>query len=419
MVLFPTRRLRERPRFSGHVRRDRGRGLLVGRPRRQRSQQSAKPSSGSNGDTAFKRLAASTPQMDAGCDAEARLAYRDLPATTSDGYALAPCDLPGYFQASIAPDLSRYSVSLLSLVLAVATGRAGCLAERAAIGDQACGFHAGRLCHWDAPSRPLALLAGEKASASRLRVPSRMPSTWPLGSAILWRGHPSVNAAIQRVTDELHSVHPVLGAPRPDILQRPGATRTHSSRRGALQKLGDRCGLDDVRELALVILQSERYGAGVAKALRDYAEGARADRQVKAQERAQKAAVKILMPTLCNAFFPAIFIVLLGPAAFQMAGCSRTEKVNALISRGSRSRGGSVVFDSRQSEGAASPRRAAATEFAVLLPFLSGLMFSTAVDFGRVYHVTQMSFRKCLSPEHWSLRATRSSPTLDPYRGCD
>ena len=68
----------------------------------------------------------------------------------------------------------------------------------------------------------------------------------------------------------------------------------------------------------MVILQSERYGAGVAKALRDYAEGSRADRQVKAQERAQKAAVKILLPTLL-CIFPAIFIVVLGPAAFQMA----------------------------------------------------------------------------------------------------
>jgi tight adherence protein C len=86
----------------------------------------------------------------------------------------------------------------------------------------------------------------------------------------------------------------------------------------ALKKLGERCGLVDVRDLASVLLQSERFGASVVKAVRTYSESWRQERQNQAEERAQMAAVKILFPTLL-CIFPAIFVVLLGPAAFQIA----------------------------------------------------------------------------------------------------
>jgi tight adherence protein C len=128
-------------------------------------------------------------------------------------------------------------------------------------------------------------------------------------------GGVSLVAAFQRVTAELQVVHPVLGAEM-NIVQReiqlglsPGA---------ALKKLGERCGLADVRDLASVLLQSERYGASMVKAVRTYSESWRQERQNLAEERAQKAAVKILFPTLL-CIFPAIFIVLLGPASFQIA----------------------------------------------------------------------------------------------------
>ena len=125
----------------------------------------------------------------------------------------------------------------------------------------------------------------------------------------------TIPAALQRVTDELQLVHPAL-ALEMNIVQReielglsPGA---------AFRKFADRCGLGDARDLAVVLLQSERYGTRVAQALRTYVEGARQQRQQQAEEAAQKAAVKILFPTmLC--IFPAILVVVLAPAAFQMA----------------------------------------------------------------------------------------------------
>ena len=124
-----------------------------------------------------------------------------------------------------------------------------------------------------------------------------------------------MTAAFQRVTGEVLLVHPLLGEEM-SMMQRE--IQLGLSTGEALKKMGERCGLDDVRELASVLLQSERYGASVVKALRMHADSWRAERQQRIEELAQKAAVKILFPTLL-CIFPAIFIVLLGPAAFQMA----------------------------------------------------------------------------------------------------
>ncbi len=128
-------------------------------------------------------------------------------------------------------------------------------------------------------------------------------------------GGVNLNAAMQRVTDELQIAHPVL-AVEMNLAHRE--MQLGLSAGEALRKFGDRCGLGDVRDLSQVLLQSERFGASATKALRTYVEGARVERQQKAEEKAQKAAVKILFPTLV-CIFPAIFIVVLAPAAYQMA----------------------------------------------------------------------------------------------------
>jgi tight adherence protein C len=125
----------------------------------------------------------------------------------------------------------------------------------------------------------------------------------------------SLSAAVQRVTAELQLAHPCL-AREMNILLRE--VQLGLSVGEAMRKFGERCGLDEVRELAAVLLQSERYGTASVKALRLHSETCRQQRQQRAEERAQKAAVKILFPTLL-CIFPAIFIVILGPAAYQIA----------------------------------------------------------------------------------------------------
>lgn len=125
----------------------------------------------------------------------------------------------------------------------------------------------------------------------------------------------SLNAAIDWVTDEIQAVHPAL-ATELGIVRREmqlGLTAGDGFRHFA-----DRSGVEDIRDLAATICQSELHGASVGKALRSYADAARLERQMWAEEMSQKAAVKIVFPTLL-CIFPAMFTVLLGPAAFQMA----------------------------------------------------------------------------------------------------
>jgi tight adherence protein C len=85
----------------------------------------------------------------------------------------------------------------------------------------------------------------------------------------------------------------------------------------ALKRLAGRFDLEELRSLAAVITQAERLGTSVNKALQVYAETLRVNRHQRAQELAQKAAIKILFPTLFL-IFPGLFVVILGPAAIQI-----------------------------------------------------------------------------------------------------
>jgi tight adherence protein C len=124
----------------------------------------------------------------------------------------------------------------------------------------------------------------------------------------------SFNAALPRVTSDLQEIHPELGIELA-IAQREMLLGLSAGE--AIRKIGVRSDIEEIRSLASVLLQSERYGASVVKALRIYADMFRQQRQQRAEEQAQKAAVNILFPTLL-CIFPAIFVVILGPAALQI-----------------------------------------------------------------------------------------------------
>jgi tight adherence protein C len=85
------------------------------------------------------------------------------------------------------------------------------------------------------------------------------------------------------------------------------------SRSEALHDLGMRSGVPDMNSFAAVMIQADRFGASVAKTMRQLSESARRKRRQMAEERAQKTAVKLIFP-LVLFIFPGIFAVLVGPA---------------------------------------------------------------------------------------------------------
>lgn len=95
-------------------------------------------------------------------------------------------------------------------------------------------------------------------------------------------------------------------------------TRVGVSRRDAMRHLMDRTDLDELRSFILAMIQAEAFGVTIARVLRVQADEMRVKRRQRAQEKAFAAPVKLVFP-LVFCIFPALFIVLLGPAAIQIA----------------------------------------------------------------------------------------------------
>ena len=89
------------------------------------------------------------------------------------------------------------------------------------------------------------------------------------------------------------------------------------ARNDVLHDLGSRTGVDDLKALAAILIQADKFGSSVAQALRVQSDSMRTRRRQMAEEKAAKTAVKLIFP-LVLFIFPAIFIVLVGPAAITM-----------------------------------------------------------------------------------------------------
>jgi tight adherence protein C len=89
------------------------------------------------------------------------------------------------------------------------------------------------------------------------------------------------------------------------------------ARNAVLQDLGNRTGVDDLRSLASILIQADRFGSSIAQALRVQSDSMRTRRRQIAEEKAAKTAVKLIFP-LVLFIFPGIFVVLVGPAAITM-----------------------------------------------------------------------------------------------------
>jgi tight adherence protein C len=123
-----------------------------------------------------------------------------------------------------------------------------------------------------------------------------------------------LSAAIQRVADELVVSHPELAR---ELALVNAEVRAGVDRGHALRNLADRTGLDDIRGLVSLLIQTMRFGTSVADALRVYSEEFRDRRMQKAEEEAAKIGTKLIFP-LVFCLFPAFFVVAIGPAVIRL-----------------------------------------------------------------------------------------------------
>jgi tight adherence protein C len=152
-----------------------------------------------------------------------------------------------------------------------------------------------------------------KISARHASLRRSLPDFLDLMNVCLEAGL-SLQETIRRVNEELQLAHPIL-AYELDIVQRD--IDLSCSIDQALKKFAVRTDCEGIRTLSTFIRESQRFGTQITDALRNHADMLRSQREQLAEENAQKAAVKILLPTLLL-IFPAIFVVLVGPAVIQI-----------------------------------------------------------------------------------------------------
>jgi tight adherence protein C len=89
-------------------------------------------------------------------------------------------------------------------------------------------------------------------------------------------------------------------------------------REQALRNLGERTGVEELISLCNILIQSDRYGTSIGQALKTQSDFMRTSRRQKLEELAAKTPVKLVFPLLLF-IFPAIMVVLLGPAFIRMS----------------------------------------------------------------------------------------------------
>jgi tight adherence protein C len=119
-----------------------------------------------------------------------------------------------------------------------------------------------------------------------------------------------LDQALMKVSQDMKIAHPELSEELQfvNLEMRIGKTRID-----ALRELARRTGLDDIKALVAMLIQTERFGTSIAQSLRVYSDDMRLKRRQRAEEMSAKTSVK-MVPPLVFFIFPALMVVILGPA---------------------------------------------------------------------------------------------------------
>jgi tight adherence protein C len=123
-----------------------------------------------------------------------------------------------------------------------------------------------------------------------------------------------MDQALRRVAEEMVESHPIVAH---EFQVCNYQLQYGSTRETVLNELGDRNGVEDLKTLSAVMIQVDKFGTSVGKALRVQSEAMRTRRRQIAEEKASKTAVQLIFP-LVLFIFPGVFVVLVGPAAITM-----------------------------------------------------------------------------------------------------
>jgi tight adherence protein C len=159
-----------------------------------------------------------------------------------------------------------------------------------------------------------------KFMLNRMVANRQLRITWGLADAldlmvITMEAGLGLNAAMLKVCEELKDVHPDISK---EFELANLEIRVGRERSEALRNLADRTGVEDLNSLVGMLIQADRFGTSIARAVRVYSDSLRTKRRQRAEQAAQKAAFKLLLP-LGGLLFPTMFIIILGPAMINIS----------------------------------------------------------------------------------------------------
>jgi len=152
-----------------------------------------------------------------------------------------------------------------------------------------------------------------RGETRRSRIQTALPDALDLMVVCVEAGL-GLTAAIERVGREIAIASPALSD---EFLLVNQEIRTGLSRSDALRRLARRTGVEDLYALSAMLIQADKLGTSIAQSLRSHAESMRTKRRQRAEQQARKAGIKLAFP-LVFLIFPALLIVILGPAAVQL-----------------------------------------------------------------------------------------------------
>ena len=152
-----------------------------------------------------------------------------------------------------------------------------------------------------------------RISARQKQITNGLPDALDLMIVCVEAGS-ALDQAIVKASEELALPYPALAE---ELRLINTEMKAGKPRMEAFKNFADRTGVDDVRSLVTMLIQTDKFGTSIAQALRTHAEVARTKRRQRAEERAAKLGVKLVFP-LVFCLFPALYIVILGPAMIKI-----------------------------------------------------------------------------------------------------
>ena len=156
------------------------------------------------------------------------------------------------------------------------------------------------------------IVLGRLAKRYRKRLQDALPDTIDLLGIVLGTGL-ALDQAMTRVSDELQHIYPELANEFYTVTMQ---VRAGQERGKAFNAMVRRTGVEDIRALSAMIIQSERFGTSLSQALSVYAKEMRKKRQLRAEEAVAKAGTKMLFPIVLF-ILPVLFVITLVPAVIK------------------------------------------------------------------------------------------------------